>query len=208
MSRHGWLRAPFFFLRHFFFTCLSRLVPHYKQCQEAQAYRRKVSHIPIYIDVFDLQCVTRQATKPRLLSCYPSVYIFLQSSVSFVSSASLSLFFCSWPLGKKNMDEANGKMRSKHEDVDTASLSADILNPFVHRLELDTTYDKLKVSSSSNLPARENAPWNRCSRVGPECFRGLSRAGRGILRSFQQRLRPSLFGYHSILSMLHMPVCV
>ncbi|XP_012166021.1 lysophosphatidylcholine acyltransferase isoform X2 [Bombus pyrosoma] len=44
------------------------------------------------------------------------------------------------------MDEANGKMRSKHEDVDTASLSADILNPFVHRLELDTTYDKLKTA--------------------------------------------------------------
>ncbi|XP_033352987.1 lysophosphatidylcholine acyltransferase isoform X2 [Bombus vosnesenskii] len=44
------------------------------------------------------------------------------------------------------MDEANGKMRSKHEDVDTASLGADILNPFVHRLELDTTYDKLKTA--------------------------------------------------------------
>ncbi|KAG6800556.1 lysophosphatidylcholine acyltransferase isoform X3 [Apis cerana] len=44
------------------------------------------------------------------------------------------------------MDEANGKMRSKHEDVDAASLSADILNPFVHRLELDTTYDKLKTA--------------------------------------------------------------
>lgn len=49
------------------------------------------------------------------------------------------------------MDEANGKMRSKHENVDAASLGADILNPFVHRLELDTTYDKLKVSSSPNL---------------------------------------------------------
>ncbi|XP_076620755.1 lysophosphatidylcholine acyltransferase isoform X2 [Colletes latitarsis] len=44
------------------------------------------------------------------------------------------------------MDEVNGKMRSKHEDVDTASLGADILNPFVHRLELDTTYDKLKTA--------------------------------------------------------------
>ncbi|XP_053994409.1 lysophosphatidylcholine acyltransferase-like isoform X2 [Hylaeus volcanicus] len=44
------------------------------------------------------------------------------------------------------MDEANGKMRSQHEDVDTASLGADILNPFVHRLELDTTYDKLKTA--------------------------------------------------------------
>lgn len=28
----------------------------------------------------------------------------------------------------------------------TASIDTDILNPFVHRLELDTTYDKLKVS--------------------------------------------------------------
>ncbi|XP_076243408.1 lysophosphatidylcholine acyltransferase isoform X2 [Calliopsis andreniformis] len=44
------------------------------------------------------------------------------------------------------MDEVNGKMRSKHEDVDAASLGADILNPFVHRLELDTTYDKLKTA--------------------------------------------------------------
>lgn len=48
------------------------------------------------------------------------------------------------------MDEANGKMRNKHRDEDSASLGADILNPFVHRLELDTTYDKLKVSSSPN----------------------------------------------------------
>ncbi|XP_033328901.1 lysophosphatidylcholine acyltransferase isoform X2 [Megalopta genalis] len=44
------------------------------------------------------------------------------------------------------MDETNGKMRNKQEDVDTASLGADILNPFVHRLELDTTYDKLKTA--------------------------------------------------------------
>ncbi|XP_076750673.1 lysophosphatidylcholine acyltransferase isoform X1 [Xylocopa sonorina] len=44
------------------------------------------------------------------------------------------------------MDEANGKMRSKHEDVDAATLGTDILNPFVHRLELDTTYDKLKTA--------------------------------------------------------------
>ncbi|XP_076279462.1 lysophosphatidylcholine acyltransferase isoform X2 [Lasioglossum baleicum] len=44
------------------------------------------------------------------------------------------------------MDETNGKMRNKSEDVDTASLGADILNPFVHRLELDTTYDKLKTA--------------------------------------------------------------
>ena len=78
------------------------------------------------------------------------------------------------------MDEANGKMRSKHEDA--ASLSADILNPFVHRLELDTTYDKLKVSSFPNLPARGNPLRDRCSRIGPECFRRLLRAGREILR--------------------------
>ncbi|XP_076170564.1 lysophosphatidylcholine acyltransferase isoform X2 [Ptiloglossa arizonensis] len=44
------------------------------------------------------------------------------------------------------MDEANGKMRNKHEDVDHASLDVDILNPFVHRLELDTTYEKLKTA--------------------------------------------------------------
>ncbi|XP_026673102.1 lysophosphatidylcholine acyltransferase isoform X2 [Ceratina calcarata] len=44
------------------------------------------------------------------------------------------------------MDETNGKMQNKHEDVDAASLGADILNPFVHRLELDTTYDKLKTA--------------------------------------------------------------
>ncbi|KAK2579828.1 hypothetical protein KPH14_007513 [Odynerus spinipes] len=30
--------------------------------------------------------------------------------------------------------------------MDAASLSADLLNPFVHRLELDTTYDKLKTA--------------------------------------------------------------
>ncbi|XP_076671152.1 lysophosphatidylcholine acyltransferase isoform X2 [Andrena cerasifolii] len=44
------------------------------------------------------------------------------------------------------MDEANGNLRGKHEDMDAASLGADILNPFVHRLELDTTYDKLKTA--------------------------------------------------------------
>lgn len=75
------------------------------------------------------------------------------------------------------MDEANGKMRSKHEDVDAASLSADILNPFVHRLELDTTYDKLKVSSSANLPARGNILRDRCSL---ECFENYRGAGQGI----------------------------
>ncbi|XP_012234463.1 lysophosphatidylcholine acyltransferase isoform X1 [Linepithema humile] len=34
--------------------------------------------------------------------------------------------------------------RSNIENADAASLSADILNPFVHRLELGSTYDKLK----------------------------------------------------------------
>ncbi|XP_012137822.1 lysophosphatidylcholine acyltransferase isoform X2 [Megachile rotundata] len=44
------------------------------------------------------------------------------------------------------MAEVNGKLRNKHEDIDAASLGTDILNPFVHRLELDTTYDKLKTA--------------------------------------------------------------
>jgi len=38
--------------------------------------------------------------------------------------------------------------RSTADDIDAASLSADILNPFVHRLELGSTYEKLKVSIS------------------------------------------------------------
>lgn len=62
------------------------------------------------------------------------------------------------------MAEANGKMRNKHEDIDAASLGADILNPFVHRLELDTTYDKLKVSSPLNFPCIRKSPRDRCSR--------------------------------------------
>ncbi|XP_063983890.1 lysophosphatidylcholine acyltransferase isoform X2 [Diachasmimorpha longicaudata] len=43
------------------------------------------------------------------------------------------------------MEEINGKMH--HQDqLDAASIDTDILNPFVHRLELDTTYDKLKTA--------------------------------------------------------------
>jgi hypothetical protein len=46
----------------------------------------------------------------------------------------------------------NGDARNERAhidaDVDAASLGADILNPFVHRLELGSTYDKLKVSTS------------------------------------------------------------
>lgn len=37
-------------------------------------------------------------------------------------------------------------MREKHRDAEAASFGTDILNPFVHRLELDTTYDKLKTA--------------------------------------------------------------
>ncbi|XP_015186885.1 PREDICTED: 1-acylglycerophosphocholine O-acyltransferase 1 isoform X2 [Polistes dominula] len=44
------------------------------------------------------------------------------------------------------MEEINGRIGKRHEEVDAASLSADLLNPFVHRLELDTTYDKLKTA--------------------------------------------------------------
>jgi len=44
----------------------------------------------------------------------------------------------------------NGNARNERptaaDDIDAASLSADILNPFVHRLELGSTYEKLKVS--------------------------------------------------------------
>lgn len=40
----------------------------------------------------------------------------------------------------------NGKMQDRKDEIETASIDSDILNPFVHRLELDTTYDKLKVS--------------------------------------------------------------
>ncbi|XP_033223380.1 lysophosphatidylcholine acyltransferase isoform X1 [Belonocnema kinseyi] len=43
------------------------------------------------------------------------------------------------------MEQMNGKMHHGNDD-DTTSLRVDILNPFVHRLELDTTYDKLKTA--------------------------------------------------------------
>lgn len=46
----------------------------------------------------------------------------------------------------------NGDARNERPhidaDADAASLGTDILNPFVHRLELGSTYDKLKVSTS------------------------------------------------------------
>ncbi|KAK0093008.1 hypothetical protein PV326_000136 [Microctonus aethiopoides] len=41
------------------------------------------------------------------------------------------------------MDDS--EMNSRDE-FDKASIGSDILNPFVHRLELDTTYDKLKTA--------------------------------------------------------------
>lgn len=46
------------------------------------------------------------------------------------------------------MEEVNGKMREQHGQLKgtNATLGTDILNPFVHRLELDTTYDKLKTA--------------------------------------------------------------
>ncbi|XP_046469702.1 lysophosphatidylcholine acyltransferase isoform X2 [Neodiprion pinetum] len=43
----------------------------------------------------------------------------------------------------ETMERMNGKV---HQTSDSPSVSADILNPFVHRLELDTTYDKLKTA--------------------------------------------------------------
>lgn len=39
----------------------------------------------------------------------------------------------------------NGKLPGTEE----FALQTDLLNPFVHRLELSTTYDKIKVSSLS-----------------------------------------------------------
>lgn len=51
---------------------------------------------------------------------------------------------------------------AKSDDVDAASLGApDILNPFVHRLELGSTYEKLKVSTSL-----EASPGNRIAPLG------------------------------------------
>jgi len=66
-----------------------------------------------------------------------------------------------WRIEKKRGLRAamNGDARNERAhidaDVDAASLGADILNPFVHRLELGSTYDKLKVSTSrKRLPPR------------------------------------------------------
>lgn len=43
-------------------------------------------------------------------------------------------------------------MRVDTKFQESGPIAADILNPFVHRLELDTTYDKLKVSrQTTNL---------------------------------------------------------
>lgn len=153
--------SPFFSSSFFFYVCLDLNVninsakktraDRIERLAPADTYRRFVVSSVWHVE-------------PCLLSHSLSTYIFPQPSLSL---SPFSLFV----ITRKNMDEANGKMRSKHEDVDATSLSADILNPFVHRLELDTTYDKLKVSSSANLPARGNIPRDRCSRVRLECFR-------------------------------------
>lgn len=164
MSRRGWTRISFFFLHRFFlpYICLDlnvninsakKIKAHrIERLAPADTYRRFVVSSVWHVE----PCLLSHS-----LSTY--IYIFPQPSLSLLP---FSLFV----ITRKNMDEANGKMRSKHEDVDAASLSADILNPFVHRLELDTTYDKLKVSSSANLPARGNILRDRCSRVRLECF--------------------------------------
>lgn len=53
-------------------------------------------------------------------------------------------------VGDEIMEES-GKLHNGRKDEDEIlaeeqPVTTDILNPFVHRLELDTTYDKLKVS--------------------------------------------------------------
>lgn len=45
------------------------------------------------------------------------------------------------------MEKINSIMRDNTSELKSPSIDTDILNPFVHRLELDTTYEKLKVSS-------------------------------------------------------------
>lgn len=45
----------------------------------------------------------------------------------------------------------NGKLQESKDEVDAASIDSDILNPFVHRIEFNTTYDKLKVSLKNTL---------------------------------------------------------
>lgn len=42
----------------------------------------------------------------------------------------------------------NGKMHSETGAFSSDGMRAEILNPFVHKLELDNTYDKIKVRSS------------------------------------------------------------
>ncbi|XP_012259704.2 lysophosphatidylcholine acyltransferase isoform X1 [Athalia rosae] len=47
----------------------------------------------------------------------------------------------------RTMEKINGEIRNDSKTTDNStSVTADILNPFVHRLELDTTYDKLKTA--------------------------------------------------------------
>lgn len=47
---------------------------------------------------------------------------------------------------KIEMEEIEVNKKIIHDNDDTSSIDTDILNPFVHRLELDTTYDKLKTA--------------------------------------------------------------
>lgn len=54
----------------------------------------------------------------------------------------------------------NGNARNDGDA--TSSLGADILNPFVHRLELGSTYEKLKVSIYLRL-SRAASERDRCS---------------------------------------------
>lgn len=57
--------------------------------------------------------------------------------------------FSSLPFCNPSQSMMNGNARNERphvDDIDAASLGADILNPFVHRLELGSTYEKLKVS--------------------------------------------------------------
>lgn len=43
------------------------------------------------------------------------------------------------------MEKSNGKVHGRKDEDISPVMGTDILNPFVHRLELDTTYDKIKV---------------------------------------------------------------
>ncbi|XP_057332313.1 lysophosphatidylcholine acyltransferase isoform X2 [Microplitis mediator] len=44
------------------------------------------------------------------------------------------------------MEKINSVMRDNTSELKSPSIDTDILNPFVHRLELDTTYEKLKTA--------------------------------------------------------------